>query len=146
MSYWDTSALVKLYAKELDSAAFEAQAMSDAAGTVTSRITIYEARATFRRKENEGILKSGAAEKLYNELLQDVAAGEVHLVELGSDFEREYGQVLARCYAQTPAILLRTLDAVHLAAARVAGETELVTTDKRMREAAKALSFVLFPG
>jgi hypothetical protein len=127
MSYWDTSALVKLYAKEPDSAAFETQAMSDASGTVTARIALYEARATFQRKEAEGILQAGAAEKLYNEM------------------EREYGQVLTRCYGQTPTVPLRTLDALHLAAARVAGETEVVTTDKRMREAAKTLGFSLFP-
>ena len=145
MSYWDTSALVKLYAKEPDSAAFETQAMSDASGTVTARIALYEARATFQRKEAEGILQAGAAEKLYNEMLQDVAASEVHLVELGSDLEREYGQVLTRCYGQTPTVPWRTLDALHLAAARVAGETEVVTTDKRMREAAKTLGFSLFP-
>ena len=34
---------------------------------------------------------------------------------------------------------------MHLASARVAGETELVATDKRMRDAAKALGFSLFP-
>ena len=97
MSYWDTSALVKLYVRESDSTTFEGRAMSDAAGTVTARIALYEARATFRHKEAEGVLQAGAAEKLYSELLQDVAAGEVHMVELGSDLEREYGQVLTRC-------------------------------------------------
>ena len=145
MAYWDTSTLVKLYAKEHDSALFEAQAMSSATGTVASRIALYEARATFQRKEAEGILQSGAAQKLYSELLQDVGTGEVRLVELGPDVEREYGQVLTLCYQQNPRIPLRTLDALHLASARVAGETELVATDKRMRDAAKALGFSLFP-
>jgi uncharacterized protein with PIN domain len=56
MSYWDTSTLVKLYAQEPDSAYFEAYAMSAAAGSVVSRIGLYEARATFQRKEAEGIL------------------------------------------------------------------------------------------
>ncbi|MBI4326103.1 MAG: PIN domain-containing protein [Chloroflexi bacterium] len=77
--------------------------------------------------------------------MQDVSAGELRLVELGADVEREYGQVLGACYPQTPPIPLRTLDALHLASARVAGETELVATDKRMREAAKLLGFSLFP-
>ena len=112
---------------------------------VTSRIAVYEARATFQRKEAEGILKPGAAQKLYGELLQDAGAGEVRLVELGADVEQEYGQVLIVCYQQSPAIPLRTLDALHLASARAAGETELVATDKRMRDAAKALGFSLFP-
>ncbi len=145
MGYWDTSALVKLYAKEPDSAAFEVQALRPGAAVVTSRIGLYEARATFRRKESEGILQPAAAEKLYSELLQDVAAGEVRLLELGAEVESEYGQVLTLCYQQNPVVPLRALDALHLASARVAGETELVATDKRMREAAKALNFSLFP-
>jgi predicted nucleic acid-binding protein len=44
-----------------------------------------------------------------------------------------------------PAIFIRTNDAIHLAAARGAGETEIVATDKRLREAALALGFTVFP-
>lgn len=145
MSYWDTSTLVKLYAPEPDSTVFENYALSNSAKLVTSRIALYEARATFLRKETEGILQPGFAQKLYTQLLQDVAAGQLRLVELGADVEREYGQVLGLCYQQAPPIPLRTLDALHLASARVAGETELVATDKRMRDAAKLLGFSLFP-
>ena len=75
MAYWDTSTLVKLYAKEPDSALFEAQAMSTATVAVASRIALYEARATFQRKEAEGILQPGAAQKIYSELLQMFAHG-----------------------------------------------------------------------
>jgi len=42
MSYWDTSTLVKLYAQEADSAAFEDYALNAPAKAVTSRITLYE--------------------------------------------------------------------------------------------------------
>ena len=145
MSYWDTSALVKLYAKEADSTAFEAHALNDPGQSTTSRIALYEARATFRRKEAEGAIMTGSAQTLYEQLLQDLAVGEIRLIELGADVEREYGQVLNLCYQPTTPILLRTLDALHLASARVAGETGLVATDKRMREAAKLLGFSLFP-
>jgi len=142
MGYWDTSALVKLYAEEPDSATFEAQAVNAA---VTSRIAIYEAYATFMRKEAEGLLQPGSAQMLYSELLQDVATGELRLVELAADVEQEYGKVLTFCYQQNPKIPLRTLDALHLASARVADETDLVATDKRMRDAGKRLGFSLFP-
>jgi predicted nucleic acid-binding protein len=145
MSYWDTSTLVKLYAQEPDSCALENYALSTPSKPVTSRIALYEARATFQRKELEGILQPDYAQKLYAQLLQDVAAGELRLVELGADVEREYGQVLDQCYQQTPPIPLRTLDALHLASAHVAGETEVVATDKRMRDVAKLLGFSLFP-
>lgn len=47
--------------------------------------------------------------------------------------------------AQTPPLPLRTLDAIHLASARVSGEMEIVATDKRLRDAAKLLGFSLFP-
>jgi uncharacterized protein len=145
MSYWDTSALVKLYANEPDSALFENRALNVSDRPVTSRVALYEARATFQRKETEGILQPGCAQQLYSQLIQDVAAGELRLVELASDVEREYGQVLGSCYQQIPPIPLRTLDALHLASARVAGETELVATDTRLRAAATLLGFSLFP-
>ena len=145
MSYWDTSTLVKLYAQEPDSPAFENHAATTTSQLLTSRIALYEARATFRRKEAEGILATGTGQTTYNELLQDVAAGTVRLIELNATVEQEYGQVLNVCYQQAPPISLRTLDALHLAAARVSGETEIVATDRRLRDAAKLLGFSLFP-
>jgi len=87
----------------------------------------------------------GAAKTLYLELLQDIAAGNVRLIELAPDVEREYGNILDVCYQHTTALSVRTLDALHLAPARVAGDTEIVATDKRLRDAAKLLGFSLFP-
>jgi len=69
MSYWDTSTLVKLDAKESDSATFENQILIGASKAVTSRIAVYEARATFQRKEAEAIIQPGAAQQLYGQLL-----------------------------------------------------------------------------
>lgn len=145
MAYWDTSALVKLYAREPDSAAFENNLLNAPVSPITSTIAVYEAFATFRRKEAEGILTTGAAQLLYNELSADLSAGQVRLLELGADVEQDYGRVLNACYQRVPPIPLRTLDALHLASARVSGETELVTTDKRLRDAAVALGLTLFP-
>ncbi len=145
MSYWDTSTLVKLYAKEPDSATFANHLSSVPGPMTTSRIALYEVRATLLRKEGEGILQVGTAQTLHNELLQDVATADLRLIELGADVEQEYGRVLDLCYQQTPPLLLRTLDALHLASARIAGGTEFVATDKRLRDAAKLLGFSLFP-
>jgi predicted nucleic acid-binding protein len=145
MSYWDTSTLVKLYVKESDSTAFEEYALKTTEPMQSSRIALYEARATFRRKEAEGVLHAGSAQMLYSQLLHDIAAGEIHILELGGDVEREYGQVLDLCYQQSPPIPVRTLDAIHLASARIGRETEIVATDKRMRDAAKVLGLSVFP-
>jgi predicted nucleic acid-binding protein len=146
MSYWDTSTLVKLYTKEADSAGFENYLATSPNNKIsTSRIALWEARATFHRKEAEGILKAGAAEILYNQLTRDTASAQIKLIEVGNNLEAEYGQVLALCYQQNPPILVRTFDAIHLACARLSGEAEIVATDKRMRAAAHLLGFLLFP-
>jgi uncharacterized protein with PIN domain len=56
MSYWDTSTLVKLYAKEPDSTVFETHVLNAPSHPTISRIGLYEARAAFHRKEAEGAL------------------------------------------------------------------------------------------
>jgi predicted nucleic acid-binding protein len=145
MSYWDTSSLVKLYVQEADSATFENHILNSPTAAATSRIALYEARATFRRKEGDGALQAGAALALYNQLLRDVAAGQVRLIELVNGVEQEYGMVLDNCFQSVRSVPIRTLDAIHLASARVLGETEIVATDKRLRDAAKLLKFSLFP-
>jgi len=145
MSYWDTSALVKLYAKEPDSTVFETHVLKTPSQPAISRIGLYEARAAFHRKEAEGVLQAGASQTLYDELLLDTASEQLRLIELDSGVEQEYGRVLSLCYQQSPPIALRTLDGLHLASARVANETEVVATDKRLREAARVLGFSLFP-
>jgi hypothetical protein len=102
MSYWDTSALVKLYAKEPDSSGFENHALNSPGPLVTSGIALYEARATFRRKETEAFLQAGAAQTLYEQLLQDVAAGKVQIIQPVGDVEGEYGDVLNRTQPARP--------------------------------------------
>ena len=145
MSYWDTSTLVKLYVLEPDSAAFEGHLQTPAHSVVSARVTLWEAWATFRRKEAEGAIAPGAAQMLQAELLTDLGTGEWRLVEAGERVEAEFNRIVDLCYRRTPPLFIRTFDAIHLASAGVAGETEIVATDKRLREAARLLGFRLFP-
>ncbi len=145
MSYWDTSALVKLYAPESDSALFENHLRSPTHTVVSGRVTLWEAWATFNRKEAEGGLSPGGAQVRQSELLADLGAGEWRLIEAGDRVEAEFNQIVAVCHRRTPPLFIRTFDALHLASARVSGETEIVATDKRLREAAVYLGFSLFP-
>ena len=145
MSYWDTSALLKLYVAETDSLAFRQKSATDGTPPVTAELTTWEARTAFRRKEAEGLLSLGSASALHSLLLADVDAGDVRLIHHSVAAEAEFGRVLDTCFAKTPPVLIRTLDAIHLASAKVAGEIEIVATDKRLREAALALGFTLFP-
>ncbi len=144
MSYWDTSALAKLYLPELDSPVFEQKA-AGAAPCQIARLAIYEMRRVAFRKESEGLIQSGTAETILNELEQDIAAGDIQVVELDTALESEFKTVMATCYRNSPPLLVRTFDAIHVAAARTAGETEVVATDKRLRVAAKLVGLSLFP-
>jgi len=97
------------------------------------------------RKESDGTIPTNTAEAVLSQVDQDIAAGEIRVVEMNAQTEVEFTAIMARCYRHAPPIPIRTFDAIHLATARVAGQTEVVATDKRMRDAARLLGFLLFP-
>ena len=144
MSYWDSSALIKLYVQEFDSAVFRAFA-ANATRVVTASLTRYEMRTVFWRREAEGVLLSGEAAVLYGELNADIAAADILIQPETVDLEREFGVVLEKCFSQAPTTFIRTNDALHLASAKIAGELEFVTGDVRQRTAALLLGFTVLP-
>ena len=145
MSYWDSSALVKLYVQETDSSVFEHYAASAQSAPTTARLSFYELRTVLQRKEFEGSITPGAAHSIYNRVLQDSASGSIRVVEFSLDVAREFENVVIRCFGHPTATFLRTLDGIHLASAILARETEFVATDKRLRDAASLLGLKVFP-
>lgn len=144
MSYWDTSTLAKLYLPEPDSTDFAQKAAQDPTMT-TSRLALYELRRVAFRKESEGFIKAGTAESVLTQVNQDIAAGQIRILEIDARVEAEFNGIMVMCYRHSPPLPLRTLDALHLASARADNQSELVATDKRLRDAAKLLDFSLFP-
>lgn len=144
MSFWDTSALVKLYLPEPDSPAFEAIAAPGGA-LVIAMLTMYEARTVFRRRELEGVIPSGGASACSQRLAGDIRRGRFGMVNDSPAVEAEFGRVLEDCFSASPPVFVRTYDALHLTAARIAGETRFVSADIRQRQAAALLGFVLLP-
>ncbi|HXP62740.1 MAG TPA: type II toxin-antitoxin system VapC family toxin [Dongiaceae bacterium] len=145
MSYWDTSALAKLYVAESDSAIFERKSASERERSVTARVTLPEMRRVAFRKEADGLLRPRFAETILQKLAAHVQSGGVRVVESDLPVLAEFDRIIAACYRRNPALRVRTLDALHLASARVAGQSEIVATDRRLREAALFLGFSLFP-
>jgi len=96
-------------------------------------LTRHEVRTVFRRREAEGVLPSGEAAALYDELTADIAAADIVIQPDTADMEREFGAVLEACFSQTPPTFIRTNDALHLASAKVAGEPEFITADIRQK-------------
>jgi len=144
MSYWDTSSLVKLSIAESDSAQFQ-QLAASAGRIVTANIARLEARTVFRRREAEGALPVGEAAVLSAEMDRDIAGGRVAIQATDSEVEREFTEVLEKCFSQSPPIFIRTNDALHIASAIVAGELEFVTADLRQRGAVQLMGLTVQP-
>ena len=113
---------------EPDSADFDKKAASEPA-RLTARLALHEMRRVALRKESAGLIPVGTAEAVLSQVDQDIAAGEIRVVELDARVEAEFNVIMATCYRQVPPLPIRTFDALHLASARVSGETEIVATD-----------------
>ena len=144
MSYWDTSALVKLYVMESDSAQFQGLA-TDGVPLVIARIAHYEAHAVFRRREAERMLPPGEAAALLREISTDIVDGKIVVQVDGADVERRFSEVLEQYYSQTPPGIIRTNDTLHIASALAAGEKQFVTADIKQRAAAVLAGLVVLP-
>jgi predicted nucleic acid-binding protein len=144
MAYWDTSCLVKLYAPEPDSAPLRAHVASGTS-VVTSTIARFELWATLRRKEAAGDLHPGGARQALAAYDDDVALGLILVETMSPPVTARFEMIIEQCHGRTPPLALRTLDGIHLSAAAVSGELEIVATDRRLREAAVSLGFTLYP-
>jgi predicted nucleic acid-binding protein len=144
MSYWDTSALAKLYVQETDSAAFETHAANIPKITVSETGRL-ELRAVLRRREAEGSLSPGSTKAMHASFCSLICLGQFMEESITAELETEFYSILDTCLSQSPPILLRTNDGLHLAAARQANESEIVSTDKGLRKAALFLGFTVFP-
>ena len=144
MSYWDTSALAKLYLVEPESETFDRLAQRPVQIRI-SPLVRYEARLTFLRREREGAIAAHTAVVLSRRLDQDISAGKVEVIAANMAIETEFEQVVQACMNRVTPISIRTLDALHVAAALSVGETEFITNDLRQRSAANAVGMTVLP-
>ena len=125
MLYVESSALLKRYVAEPDSDT--AILLMDSEPTLcTSRLTVVEVRRNLTR-----LLEGSVLERTRRTLLEDLKS--FHLIAIGDDTLQD----AARIAEET---LCRSLDAIHLAAARRASpNTTLLTFDLRQAKAAGAI-------
>lgn len=143
MIYWDTSCVIKLYAQESDSGAWEQRALDADDGLIASALMRTEAVYAFHQKEGRGEIKPGAAQALLELLDGDIDAGRYQMIPVGSDVLAEACTIARECYLADPPVFTRTLDGIHLATARLLKCKHVATSDARMRVAAELLGFVL---
>ena len=134
--YWDTSALLKLYAPEPDSGAYLRlliERSEDLAISFLHRVELYFALCG---KESRGEVKTGSSHRLFQLFEDHLRAGRYYLIPWGEDVALESRRVLDTAMNATPSAMLRSLDGLHLGALRAARIQAIVTADLRMREAA----------
>ncbi len=143
MHYWDTSTLLKLYVTESDSARFRTLA-STTGPVFTGDVARWELFVVLLRKELAGDITPGTAQAFYNQFDSDVSTGRVVILTVdGTQFLVFQMLVKKLCQLQPP-LLVRTLDALHLAAALSGHAMEFVTTDHRQAKLATELGLTLF--
>ena len=135
--YWDTSALLKLYAPEPDSSDYLRlliQQPEDLAISFLHRVELYYA---LRGKESRGEILAGSATRLFELFEQNVRAGHYFVIPWGEDVALAARGLLDAALSAAPSVALRSLDGLHLGALRAAKIQSVVTADIRMRDAAR---------
>jgi predicted nucleic acid-binding protein len=138
--YLDSAILVKLLVREADSL-FYAD-MVDGQIAWSAELALSECFSALLRKEREGAITTRHRKAAWKQLEDDVSHHRLNLVAITRPVLEEANAIMAACH---PNVALRSLDAIHLAAAAQCVSWPLCTNDARMREAANRLRFPLSP-
>lgn len=137
MIYADTSALVKRYLEEPFSAEFDA--LLQQGEMAISRLTVVELRCALARRRRNREIDALRENRINAELAADIQGGALHLGSVGdADFTAAYHLI-----GRLADIPLRSLNALHLAAAEQLGANAFATADKTQADAATALGFTV---
>ena len=141
--YWDTSALLKLYAPEQDSDQYRRLLIAQQEHVAISTLHDVEFYYALRCKEARSEMAVGASRQLIESFHQHVKEGRYFQIPWGQDLVQNARDALDRCLTQTPPRPLRSLDGLHLGALLAANIRSLVTADVRMQEAASELGIAI---
>lgn len=134
LAYFDTSALAKRYVRETGSLVVRRLLRSH--GVVSSALLGLEIRSALHRRQREGSLTRAAFRRIERRVAADEPAWQQ--IPIGAEVLEEAGRQVSR-------FELRTLDAIHLAAALIAHreglELAFVTADRLQAAAARAQRF-----
>ena len=138
--YLDSCILIKLLVPEPDSPVFQNAVTGRQISS--SELAFSEVAAALLSKERAGKISPGQRLQAW-QLFQNWTDEEIIELELlETRTLRNANRILSTTH---PAVALRTLDAIHLAACDLSQDFPLCTTDRRMREAADLLKIPIFP-
>ncbi|MGA2769584.1 MAG: type II toxin-antitoxin system VapC family toxin [Bryobacteraceae bacterium] len=145
MDYWDTSALFKLYIPEDDSGYFLDFVVSSDQPIMCSTIGVAEMLCALCRRESAGDLKTGGALATYRRFLGDCRDGRIVRVPCGEQVITAAEEIIGLAFRRPRPVMLRSLDAIHVASAVTARARVMVSTDTRLREVAAMAKLKLAP-
>ena len=132
--YLDTSVLIKLYVAEARSTEVEIL-VAEADGIVINRLGMLEWHCAMARRLRTGQITQDYMNLARTEFTRHLAEGYFRIVPYDDPLLSDALRVLD----STNPIPLRTLDTLHLTAARNAGLARIATADDVMRRAAQHL-------
>lgn len=133
--YLDTSALIKLYVAEAFSAEVE-RFVAQADGLVISRLGMLEWHCAMSRRLRTGLITEDYLNLARTEFTRHLSEGYFRIVAFDDTLLIDALRVLD----SVKPVPLRTLDAIHLTAARNAGVARIATADRVMANAANKLN------
>lgn len=134
--YVDTSALVKYYYPEEGSEAVESRLLG-ASRVFLSQLSLVEMASALAKKLRARELRLGERARIWTAFLADLKAPQVELVPIRSG-HLDHAVELLNEYGKT--FNLRSLDALHLAVARLVPCEEVLTSDGIMASVGRRLS------
>ena len=145
MQYWDSSALVKLYLAEADSAEFDHLMSRAGRAIATSTIAAAELLCTAYRKESDGDLRSGGAAVAVGSFEKHCRTGRIVQIPYDEKVLARVDRLVQLALTGPRPLMLRALDAIHIATAVEARATAMVATDRRLREMAGRIGLDILP-
>jgi hypothetical protein len=108
----------------------------------TSELAWTEVFAALIAKERAGKIAGPLRARAIERFQSLVHRGTIVVVSLNRIALNKANQVIEQCHPDIP---LRTFDAIHIASADLCQRFPLLTTDRRMRDAATKLKLPVFP-
>jgi len=138
--YADSCILVKLITPEADTQFF-ADRLTGVPLT-SSELAFTEVWSALLAKERNARITKPQRERAWRSFTGMLESRALVLHPLNAVTVRKANHQLDRCH---PAVALRTLDAIHLAACDLTQDFPMCTTDDRLRQAARLLRVPLLP-
>lgn len=144
MDYPDTSFLVSLYLDDQNGEAATSYAEEHGGPFVLTLLVKIEMANAFRLWQFRKILTAAKVRSVFRDVAEDTASGFLRETPIAwTDLLVAAEQISAR---HTPRTGTRTLDILHVAAAKVLGVDTFLTFDRRQRALAARVGLTTLPG